>query len=125
MRTSRKSRTSDREHPFRSRFAGDADMFPLRQYMRCRDEIAHRVILSVLQAGFLVALVLLGLAIHRAFERHGAGAPGWIEPATLILVAGVMTSLARKMVVNVRESFRVRGEMKRLTAEIRAAKEES
>ena len=100
-------------------------MFPLRQYMRCRDEIAHRVILAVVQAGFLVALVFLGLAIHRAFERHGASAAGWIEPATLALVGFVMFSLGRKMVVNVRESIRVRTEMKRLTAEIQSAKEES
>jgi cytochrome c oxidase subunit IV len=98
-------------------------MFPLRQYMRCRDEIAHRVILAVIQAGFLVALVILGLAIHRAFERHGASAAGWIEPATLVLVAVVMISLARKMVVNIRESIRVRAEMRRLTAEIQAAKD--
>jgi cytochrome c oxidase subunit IV len=125
MRTSKNSRTKGHDNPFRSRFEGDADMFPLRQYMRCREEIAHRVILSLVQAGFLVALIYLAFAIHRAFERHGTSAAAWIEPATLVLVAVVMLSLTRKMLINIRESLRVRKEMKRLTAEIKSAKDEA
>ncbi len=115
--------TTGHDNPFRSRFDGDADLFPLRQYMRCRDEIAHRVIFSLVQTGFLVALVYLGWAMHQAFVRHGESAPAWVEPASLLLVLVVMVSVGRKIVINVREAVRVRAEMKRLTAEIKAVKD--
>ena len=123
MRTSRNSRTTVRDHPFRSRFEGDADLFPLRQYMRCRDEFVHRIVVSLIQAGFLVALVYLGLSIHRAFERHGADAAAWIEPVCLVGVGLVMISLGRKSFRNMREAVRVRAEMKILSTEIEDLKD--
>ncbi len=123
MRTSRKSRTSVRENPFRSRFEGDADLFPLRQSMRCREEFVQRLVLSLVQAGFLTALVLLIWSIHRAFVRHGTHAAAWIEPACLLLVVFTALSLARKIVSNVRDALLARAEYKRLAAEIAALKD--
>ena len=123
MRISKKSTTRDREHPFRSRFAGEAEAFPLRQQLRCREEFVQRCILTVVQTGFGVALVMLGLTIHRALVRHGTTAPDWVEPVSLGLVGLVLLLVVRRVVNNVREAFALRAEMHRLDAEIRDLQE--
>lgn len=118
MRISRNSRTTGRDHPFRSRFeGGDADLFPLRQYLRCREEFVQRIIVSVVQAGFMVALVLLARTIHMAFEKHGGGAPGWVEPLSLAGVGLMAVLVVRRLVTNVRQAMELRQDMKRLKLE--------
>lgn len=125
MRISKKSTTHDRDNPFRSRFEGDGDSFPLRQMLRCREEFVQRCVLSVVQTGFGVALVMLGMTIHRAFVRHGADAPGWVEPVSLGLVAFVLLLVVRRVVNNVREAVALRGEIRRYREEFKDAQNRS
>ncbi len=92
MRISRKSpRKSD---AFKSRFLeAGKDAAPMRQSRRLREHLAGEVIQSLLQAGFLVALVFFGRAVVHLFQRHGAHLNPWYLRLCLV---GVLVCFAAR-----------------------------
>ncbi len=86
--------------------------------MRCRDELAHRIVLSLVQSGFVVALVFLGWSLHKMFVRHGANVAGWIEPLALLAVLAVIVLSLRRVVRNIIDINELRVELRRLKLEV-------
>ncbi len=92
---SRKTETDDSR--FRSRFRDAEVNFPLRQYMRCRDAFAQRIIHSVILTGIVVALMLFGRTLHHLFERHGMHLNPWYERFCLLALALVCLVILRRI----------------------------
>lgn len=91
---------SDHGRPNRSRFAENSDAFPLRQSLRCRDELIQttiKTVLSVILAGLLVSF---GLTAHRLFDHHRARAGVWGEVLLLGVVGVVLVLTVRRVVLN-------------------------
>ncbi len=66
---SRKNRSSS--SAYKSRFSGDAESFPLRQYLRAKDEIVSRSIMAVIFTGFAIALSVFSKTVFFLINRHG------------------------------------------------------
>ncbi len=94
---------SDDGRPYRSRFAEDSDAFPLRQSLRCRDELIQRGIKAALSAVLAGLLVSFGLSAHRLFDHHRARAGVWGEVLLLGLVLVTLALTIRRLVLNVIE----------------------
>jgi hypothetical protein len=86
--------------PYRSRFAKDSDAFPLRQSLRCRDELIQRSIKAALGAVLAGLLVSFGLSAHRLFDHHRAKAGVWGEVLLLGLVLVTLALTIRRLVLN-------------------------
>lgn len=56
---------------YKSRFSGDAGSFPLRQYMRAKDELVSRTIMAVIFAAFAIALSIFSKTVFFLISRHG------------------------------------------------------
>ena len=70
MLISKRSRRTSRS--FESKFRlGSGVEFPLRQYLRCREEIISLVVQTGLWLTFLVTLVLFGRTLNDLFLNHG------------------------------------------------------
>lgn len=115
-RRSRKSRGTD--SPFKSRFRQAEADFPLRQYLRCRDEFTQRVIQSIVLCGIIVALILFGRTLHHLFERHGALVSPWYERFAIFALALVCLFIARRIWRHLVALIELRTEMRSLRAKI-------
>lgn len=91
----------DEQRPYRSRFAEGSDAFPLRQSLRCRDELIQRGIQMVLAAILTGLLVSFGLTAHRLFVHHRAKAGVWGEILLLGVVGVALALTARRLVLNI------------------------
>ncbi len=115
MLITRKSRKPSDDSPFRSRFrSGDGAAFALRQYMRAREEVYQRVVVTAVQAVFAVFLLLFARTLHQLFSAHGRDLSNWVEivcQGVLLLVVGVVI---RRVVRNIREIRELRQELKAL-----------
>lgn len=118
MRITRTSTARDSDRPFRSRFDEGEDLFPLRQSLRARDELVHRLITALILGGFAAALVLFGRAVHRLIARHGDGGAGWLEPAAWALVGLALAVTLRRIWHHVRAIVELREELKNYRREI-------
>ena len=115
MLITRKSRRSSDDSPYRSRFRDPGSgAFSLRQYLRCREEVVQRIVITAVQACFAVLLVLFGRTLHRMFASHGEGVPGWVELVALALVLIFVLLLVVRIVRNIRGIGELRTEMARL-----------
>jgi len=103
-------RVSDEQRPYRSRFAEGSDAFPLRQSLRCRDELIHRGIQLVLSGILAGLLVSFGLAAHRLFVHHRARAGVWGEVLLLLVVGVALALTARRLVRNIMSIKELYGE---------------
>ncbi|MBK9304666.1 MAG: hypothetical protein IPM94_12480 [bacterium] len=99
---------SDEQRPYRSRFAEGSDAFPLRQSLRCRDELIQRGIQLVLSGILAGLLVSFGLAAHRLFVHHRARAGVWGEILLMGVVGVALALTVRRLARNlfaIRELF--------------------
>ncbi|MBU0743329.1 hypothetical protein KKG45_13095 [bacterium] len=118
MLITRKSRKPSDDSPFRSRFRDPGSgAFSLRQYLRCRDELFQRIVVTVVQSCFVVFLVMFSRTLHRMFESHGQGVAGWVEIVCQVLLLLFVLLFVGRVVNNVRNIKWLRGEMTRLRRE--------
>jgi len=72
---------------FESRFRdGSAVDFPVRQYLRCREDLFSTIVHALLLAAFLVTLVFFGRTLDRLFDVHGAQLNPWFRRGALALL---------------------------------------
>lgn len=109
----RSRRSSDR---FESRFKGGAEGvdFPVRQYMRCREDLASGAVHALLLLAFLVTIVLFGRTLDRLFDNHGADLSPWARRGVFFLWAIFCLSVLRRFYYKVRALGEIRREMREL-----------
>ena len=118
MLISRKSRRPSDDSPFRSRFRrGDGAAFALRQYMRAREEVYQRVVMTGVQALFAVFLLLFARTLHQLFVSHGRDLSNWVEIVCQGVVLLFVAVLVRRVVRNIYEIKELRRDVKRLREE--------
>lgn len=96
---------------FRSRFKHSPEVFPLRQYLRCRDEFVHRMIHTGVLILFTVLQLVFLRTLHRFFARHGAHLPFWVEGTCWVAIAVIVGLTLRRIIRNIKESRELRAEM--------------
>ena len=118
MRISKRSRRKSKM--FDSRFRdGSGGDFPLRQYLRCREEFTSVVVHSLLYVAFVVTLVIFARTLSDLFSTHGADLNPWYHRGTLVLMGLFILSVLRRLYYKVMELREIRAEMGRLEVEFR------
>jgi len=102
---------------YKSRFSGDTGAFPLRQYLRAKDEIISRSILAVIFAGFAIALLVFSKTIYFLISRHGQN----LHYSTKWFAAGFVLIL---VVVALYRCYRCIREVKTIQQDIKCYKEQ-
>ncbi len=119
-------RSRRKSHVFESRFRdGRAGDFPLRQYLRCREDFSSGVVHTILLAAFIVTLVGFGRTLMHLFDGHGANLNPLYRWASLGLMALFVLSVLRRLYYKVMELREIRREMARLQAGFREKDAES
>ena len=118
MLISRKSRRkSDRfESKFRDSNAAD---FPLRQYLRCREDFTSGLVHVLLLLAFTVTLVIFGRSVNGLFDQHGDDLSPWARRGALFVIAIFVLSVLRRLYYKVLELRETRREMAALQSEFR------
>jgi hypothetical protein len=105
---------------FESRFrGGDAGDFPLRQYLRCRDDFSSGLVHAGLTLVFAVTLVAFGRTLDNLFDSHGTQLNPWLRRMALLMVGLFVLSVLRRLYYKVRELAEIRREMARLQSVFR------
>ena len=105
---------------FESRFRdGSGGDFPLRQYLRCREDFTSGLVHIVLYVVFVVVLVMFTFTVGDLFSTHGADLNPWFRRGFLILMALFILSVLRRLYYKVMELRDRRVEMSRLKGEFR------
>ncbi|HPF69591.1 MAG TPA: hypothetical protein PLQ13_02875 [Candidatus Krumholzibacteria bacterium] len=114
MLISKRSRRTSEQ--FSSRFRdGQGVEFPLRQYLRCREDFATTMVHAALLAAFLVTVLLFGRTLDRLFDVHGAHLNPWYKRGAFLLWGFFALSVLRRLcykVLSLREIRREMGELK-------------
>ena len=113
-RSRRKSTVFDSR--FRDGRGGD---FPLRQYLRCREDFTSGLVHAGLTIVFGVTLVAFGRTLGHLFDSHGADLNPWYRRTTMILMGFFILSVLRRLYYKVMELREIRQEMAHLQAEFR------
>jgi hypothetical protein len=114
-------RSPRRSEVFASRFRdGAAAEFPVRQYLRCREDFASGLVHLVLLGAFLVTLVFFGRTLDHLFAAHGEGLDPWYRRGALILWGVFCLSVLRRLYYKVGALREIRREMAALKATFRA-----
>lgn len=111
-------RSPKRSDAFRSRFRDGAGDFPLRRYLRCREDMFSGIVHSVLLVAFLVALALFARSLWQVFARHGADVNPWYGRGAMALMAIFWLLVLRRLWRKVAEVREARREMLVLQAEL-------
>ena len=105
---------------FESRFRdGRGGDFPLRQYLRCREDFTSGLVHMVLLAVFAFTLVMFGRTVNDLFLAHGADLNPWYRRLAFVLLAAFVLSVLRRMYYKVVDLRDIRGEMRRLKGTFR------
>jgi hypothetical protein len=105
---------------FESRFRdGSGGDFPVRQYLRCREDFTSGLVHILLLVAFAVTLAMFSFTINDLFGAHGAHLNPWIRRATLALMVLFVLSVLGRLYYKVMELKEIRGEMRRLKREFR------
>jgi len=105
---------------FESRFRdGSGGDFPLRQYLRCRDDFSSGLVHVVLHVAFVVTLVVFARTVMGMFAAHGEHLNPWISRGILVLIGVFILSVLRRLYYKVVELQEIRVEMHRLQEEFR------
>jgi len=106
---------------FESRFKdGSSVDFPVRQYLRCREDLFSGIVHVALLAVFAGTLIAFGRTLAGLFNRHGADLNPWYERGAFVLLALFCLSVLRRLYYKVIEMRDVRREMVALKASFRA-----
>jgi hypothetical protein len=117
MLISKKSRR--KSDLFGSRFRdGSGGGFPLRQYLRAREDFASGIVHLVLICVFVVTLVVFTGTIHSLFGKHGEDLNPWFHRMALAVMALFILSVLRRLYYKVLELKEIRREMQQIQAEI-------
>lgn len=96
MLISRKYRRSD--DPFQSRFrTGEGVQFPLRQYLRCREDLFSGSVHFLLLIAFTIAMVVFARTVDQLFAVHGAELNPWYRRGALLLMILLLLSLLHRI----------------------------
>lgn len=123
MLISRRSRKSSKLFESRFRDGGGVD-FPLRQYMRCREEFLGGLVYVALLSVFSVSLLFFCGTVSELFANHGAHLNPWFQRLALAVVLAFFLVVLRRVFVRLRELGRIRREMHCLKAEFRGGSKE-
>lgn len=105
---------------FDSRFRdGRGGDFPLRQFLRCKEEFSGGLVHLFLLAVFAVTLGFFTRTLNNLFLAHGANLNPVYRWAALGLMALFILSVVRRLYYKVRELGEIRREMDRLRIEMR------
>ena len=105
---------------FESRFRdGRGGDFPVRQYLRCREDFTSGLVHILLYGVFAVTLVMFTFTLNDMFNAHGAHLNPWFRRAALFLMALFVLSVLRRLYYKVMELKEIRAEMRRLKGEFR------
>lgn len=113
-------RSRRRSETFESKFRQGAGVdFPLRQYLRAREEVVSVVVQAVLLLAFVVTLIVFGRTLNELFLHHGAN----LNPAFRWLALGALfvfiLSVCRRIYYKVVDIKEIRREMAHLKEEFR------
>jgi len=114
-----------RSKAFRSRFREGNGDFPIRQYLRCRDEIYSGIVHVVLLAAFLTALGFFGKTLWQLFDRHGADLSPWYRRGALVGLFGMILLVGFRLWIKIRNLREVREEMNYLKTQLPTARKSS
>lgn len=113
-------RSPRRSEVFASRFRdGTGAEFPVRQYLRCREDFASGLVHLVLLGAFLVAVVFFGRTLDHFFDAHGDRFDPWFRRGALILWGVFCLSVLRRLYYKVGALREIRREMAALKATFR------
>ncbi len=102
MPITKKSRR--RSELFESRFRDESNVnFPLRQYLRCREDFTSGLVHLVLLAAFGGTLALFGRTLNNLFATHGAGLNPVYRIMALAVVAAAVLSVVRRIFIKIGE----------------------
>ena len=105
---------------FESRFrSGGGTDFPLRQYLRCREEIATEAVQAVLTLAFAVTLALFARPLNALFENHGPNLNPLYKWLALAALFVFIVSVLRRLYIKIATIREIRREMTRLKEEFR------
>ena len=113
-------RSRRKSSAFESKFRhGHGIEFPLRQYLRCREELVSLAVQTGLWLTCLVTLIMFGKSLNDLFLDYGAHlspAYRWLALAFLFLF---ILSVFRRIYYKVVDMKEIRREMARLKEEFR------
>lgn len=113
----RSPRTSER---FSSRFGdGAPGDFPLRQFLRLREDLQVQTVHAALTALLAVLLLVFGRSLDGLFQAHGAHLSPWYRRGLWILVVILALSVLRRLYYKLVELRQIRREMLELRAGFR------
>ena len=114
-------RSRRRSELFDSRFRdGRGADFPLRQYLRCREDFVAGIVHALLLLAFAITLLFFTRTLNDLFLTHGAHLKPWYRYVALALLAFFSLSVLRRLYYKVRELRDVRQEMQQLKSRFRA-----
>jgi len=113
-------RSPRRSALFSSKFRdGRGTDFPVRQYLRCRDDFFSGILYAILTLVFLVTLAGFTRSIAGLFDHHGAELSPLYRYLSLGLMGLFMLSVLRRLYYKVIDLFAIRQEMTGLQATFR------
>ena len=119
-------RSRRKSDAFESRFRnGMGGSFPLRQYLRCREDFSAGLVHAFLTLVFIVTLVVFGRTIGHLFDSHGADLSPWLKRGALALVGLFVLSVLRRLYYKVLELREIRREMAHLQSVFREQEEDA
>jgi hypothetical protein len=96
MLISRKSR--GRDDPYQSRFkTGEGVQFPLRQYLRCREDLFSGSVHLLILVAFTVTMIVFARTIDGLFVSHGSDLNPWYRRGALVVIIMLVLSLLRRI----------------------------
>jgi len=104
---------------FTSQFRDGGVDFPVRQYLRAREDFASGLVHLVLLAAFLVTIALFGRTLDHLFATHGAHLDPWWRRGVLALWGLFGLSVLRRLYYKVGALREIRREMAALKASFR------
>ena len=105
---------------FESRFRdGRGGDFPLRQFLRCREDFTSGLVHTLLYVAFVVILVMFTFTLGDLFSTHGAALNPWYGRGCLFLMGLFILSVLRRLYYKVMELREIREEMSRLKRDFR------
>ena len=117
MLISKRSRRKSSQ--FDSRFRdGSGGGFPLRQYLRCKEDFFSGIVHVGLWCVFIVTLILFGRTVDQLFRNHGQDLSPWFHRMALAAMAIFILSVMRRLYYKVVELRDIRREMGVLRDEI-------
>ena len=97
--------------------------FPLRQYLRCREEFAGGVVHLILLAAFILTVIYFGRTINQLFLVHGTDLHAAYRWASLMAIGLFALSIGRRLWLKIRELREIKAEMVQLKSELRMRKD--